>query len=522
MPPIDDLFSPSFYCAIAGCNERDAYRHFTTLGDASGLDPGPYFSTLYYKERYPDWARSGARTALEDFGRRLQTGEVRRPHPLIDPEYYRSAYPDLASLGTAAVLHFARHGDEECRSPSARFDAGFYAHCYLGLQQRCPFRHYVTAGRQAGYLPRPSQPAKADARQKGAAMCADLPRPLFLCAHDAQPAGVPLLTLDLAAAFGALGWNPVFLLQRSGPLHARFQDLGPVVIVEEGWDLHALAAGLAPSAPAIINTAAAAHMVPALAGAGLRCVQMIHEMPDYIRQQGLMPNLISAKACGAELVASMPSIAAEMRADLGTLGMVRPGIRMPKTRLGAFRRVRTVLRPYFHVFIGAGHADRRKGFDLFLEAARDLAEQLPGASFVWLGQLDGWAQKLADQALSDGLNLILPGFVDDAPAWYHAADVYLLTSRQDPGPATVVHAARMGTPFVGYAADIGLIGQMDWAGHFVPSGERKRFVDAACETALGVAQPHRRWIRRRIKAEAGFDEYVTALAARFSPGPLVS
>ena len=62
-----------------------------------------------------------------------------------------------------------------------------------------------------------------------------------------------------------------------------------------------------PCMPVLVNTAAAAEMVIPLAKAGLDCLLMIHEMPDYIRDQSLMPHLRAAHAAGAGLVASMVS-----------------------------------------------------------------------------------------------------------------------------------------------------------------------------------------------------------------------
>ena len=162
---------------------------FVISGDAAGLDPTPYFSTTWYKRRYPNWGSHSVGTAFQDFLLRVINGEKRQPHPLIDPDYYQTSYPDLTDLGTGAVLHFFRHGDSEGRNPSAGFDADFYRLCYLPLGTSSPFHHYITNGHGIGFLP---QPLLRDATASESAMRQEVTRlrnAILLVSHDAQAAG---------------------------------------------------------------------------------------------------------------------------------------------------------------------------------------------------------------------------------------------------------------------------------------------------------------------------------------------
>ena len=495
----------------------EALNHFQTTGDGMGLDPSPYFSTAFYKKSYPNWNKRGAKTALEDFLFRIGRGEKRWPHPLIDPDYYGGQYEDLAGLGAKVALHFMLFGDAEGRTPSADFDAGFYRRCYLPLGAGKPFAHYVTKGVALGCLPCPAPPDRDVSADCMRRTIAGLTRPLLLVAHDAQAAGVPILTRDLGRALQARGWDPVFLLGNAGPGLEDFRRLGPVLILAEGHDMEGLAAGLAHGCPVLVNTAEAADLAEPLARAGQNCLLMIHEMPDHLRDHGLMQPLRMARAAGARLVASMPRIVQDLAQDPGGATLLRPGILRPPAPLSAFRQMRAWRkeRPG-PVFIGAGHADLRKGFDLFLDAARRIVAVQTAARFVWLGALDPWAKDLADVARADGLPLTLPGFVSDSLAWYRAADVYLLTSRQDPGPTTAIHAVAVGTPFVGYAADIGLIGLTDGVGQFVPPADREGFVSAALASADAVSAGSRRKLRRLARQQTGFEAYVSAILERFA------
>lgn len=516
---LEQYFDAAHYADQSDCKSHPPglLDHFILVGDAKGFDPSPYFATTWYKERYPKWGLRGARTAFEDFLFRMTKNEKRQPHPMIDPDYYRATYPDLVDFGAGAALHFIRHGDSESRVPSADFDAGFYRRCYLPLGAGFPFRHYITEGASLGYLPRPLPRSGADSAAAMTEAIAGLKRPILLASHDAQPAGVPILTLDLACALRQRGWAPIILLGNAGPLLPRFRALGQVFIMAEGWDAGGLASALPAGTPALVNTAAAAGLAAPLAGAGLNCLVLIHEMADFIRDQGLLADLGAARAAGAGLVASMPRTQQALAAALPRLEHIRPGIVLPETPLAAFR-LRLRDRRAVPVFIGAGHADRRKGFDLFLEAATAITQRQPQARFVWLGALDSWAQDLADAALVEGLQLDLPGFVEDSLAWYRAADVYLLTSRQDPGPTTVIHAAAMGTPFVGYAADIGIIGMTEGVGEFRPPGATGAYAETALRLAGRITPAFRRRLRRHVRTETGFAAYVDALLARLAGG----
>lgn len=512
-----EIFDARYYGRQAGRSFDDpaAWHHFQAEGDSIGLDPSPYFSTGFYKRCYRDWDSRGATTALDDFLVRVAEGEDRQPHPLIDPAHYRAAHSDLAELGAEAVLHFAIHGDREGRSPSAGFDAAFYRRCYLPLGAGYPFRHYMTEGAACGFLPRPERRSPEVSKAAMARLVAGLAHPFLLVAHDAQAAGVPILTLDLARDLRRRGWDPVFLLGNAGPLLEEFRAHGPVLIHAEGWDVDGLALGLPPGTPALMTTAAAAMLAAPLAQGGLNCLLLIHEMADYLAGQGLMPHLRAARKAGVGLVVSMPRMAQALAEDPGGVVRIRPGIVLPQTPLAAFRQARARRQGATGpMFIGAGHADRRKGFDLFLGAARRILAERADAHFIWLGALDPWARGLADAALAEGLPLTLPGFVRDSLAWYRAADVYLLTSRQDAGPTTAIHAAALGTPFVGYAADIGLIGLTEGVGHFLPSGDEAGFAAAALAVAAGVTPASRRRLRRSIRQATGFDSYVSAILDR--------
>lgn len=454
---------------------------FVARGDRLGLDPSPYFSTRFYKARNPQWRGP---TALHDYLRRRDRPA---PHPLIDPRDYRDRYPDLAAWQGDPVAHFIAHGDSERSSPSARFDAAFYARCYLPLEGARPFYHYITQGRAAGHLPCPRPRAPEIARPDN---------PVIVLLHNAQPAGVPILALQLARYMRAEGMTPVFILRQGGPLLADFAALGQTLILAEGYDPAQIARAL-PAAPLLCATAAAAPDALAMCD-GRKVMVMVHEMPAYLHDQGLIAPLRDLAARGCDLVAGFAATADTLPVGARVL---RPGVIIQPPDRQRVRALRKSLGPV-PVFISAGYGDHRKGFDLFLEVASDLRARRPNARFVWLGDLSSWAKTLAK-----GHDLILPGFVANMSDWYRAADVYLLTSRQDPGPATAAMAAGVGTPVAGYAADLGMADLLANMGRLVAPGDRAGLARAALDLVGTPRAPLRRFVRQ----EGSFAAYAAAV-----------
>ena len=439
----------------------------------------------------------------------------RHPDQIFDEGWYLSAYPDVAGYRKGAWHHYVTHGDAEGRAPGPAFDPEFYARTYLELEATRPGHHYILEGRARGYQPVP-QPRSAD--DSGRAMRAALaqhPHTVVLVGHDARRAGAPILLAELASHLRVRGFEVVFVLAAGGPLLPDYQNRGRTFVLAEGWDPAGLGSALGPHTAVIGNTAWSAPLIEQLRVTGPHLL-LVHEMPDYVAEH----RLTDAVRRQRTVVVATPRQVRQF-ADAGiTAVAITPGLMSPPADRRARAAVGAALTQAWGrdrvLFLGAGYADRRKGFDLFLDAARRIRAHEPRARFVWLGETSRWAQNLASGAIAEGLPLLLPGFRDDAPAWYHHADVFLLTSRQDPGPATVMDAALVGVPFVALAADVGLRsldpGLLRPIGRFVDPSDPDAFAAEALATARHPGDRRRRaaWVARH----ASFAAYATAIVDR--------
>jgi glycosyltransferase involved in cell wall biosynthesis len=107
------------------------------------------------------------------------------------------------------------------------------------------------------------------------------------------------------------------------------------------------------------------------------------------------------------------------------------------------------------IVISCGTASWRKGADLFVQLAQAVSRQRPNVYFLWVGSaITSWDEpqfhhdvRLA--GLNDKVRFI--GTVANPADYLATADVFALTSREDPYPLVCLEAAALGKPIVCFA-----------------------------------------------------------------------
>jgi hypothetical protein len=312
---------------------------------------------------------------------------------------------------------------------------------------------------------------------------------IVLVGHDAHPHGAQELLLNIGRTLlQRFGVEIEFLLLEGGPLEKAYAEIAPVAVASSKVDLKSRFASLRERgfANAIVNTTAAAHCVKQAAEAGMSCIALVHELPRIIRENKLGPGALTALRHARSVIFPAAFVRDEvLRAlDAGVPKakiLIQPqgiykvieqseqGAAWVRHKLGMAQDERLVL--------GVGYADLRKGFDLFLQLWRLLrAESGPRVHFCWLGGLDHslkeWlAQELEDMTAEGSFHL--PGFTDNVAAFFSAADVFALTSREDPFPSVALEALSAGVPVVAFDRAGGIAGLLKehGVGIAVPYGD---------------------------------------------------
>ena len=106
------------------------------------------------------------------------------------------------------------------------------------------------------------------------------------------------------------------------------------------------------------------------------------------------------------------------------------------------------------VVVGAGTVDWRKGADLFVQLACEVRRRTRDlVHFVWVGgdlRSTDWERVRSDRDRAGADHVHFIGVRDDPVPWFAAADVFALTSREDPFPLVCLESAALGVPIVTY------------------------------------------------------------------------
>jgi glycosyltransferase involved in cell wall biosynthesis len=310
--------------------------------------------------------------------------------------------------------------------------------------------------------------------------------PLALVVHDAHLHGAQMLGLSLAKAFvGELGVRLDILLGGTGELTAQFERLAPTRTLAEDFGNQKLwqeaASWLAGNGvqAVILNTLVAAKATAAFRDAGLRIVQLVHELPSTIREYNLEPASQDAAKHAAVLVFASAYVRDRFVDAFGpTSGQViirpqglymRPLAGPARDAARAEARQKLGVRDDQALVLGLGYGDMRKGLDLWPALMRRVLKTCPETMFVWVGKIEPTVRRWLDHDLLEaGLarHFLAPGPTADAAALYPAADVFILTSREDPFPSVVMEAMASGVPTVVFEDAGGIVDMVKTAGGF--------------------------------------------------------
>ncbi|KVU93609.1 glycosyltransferase family 4 protein [Burkholderia ubonensis] len=166
------------------------------------------------------------------------------------------------------------------------------------------------------------------------------------------------------------------------------------------------------------------------------------------------------------------------------------------------------------LLLAVGRLAPQKGFDLLIQAFERIHERVPGWKLVILGEGDarGTLQSaIAERGLDD--LVLMPGRAGNIGEWYGRADLYVMSSRFEGLPMTLMEAMGSGCAAVSFDCDVGPrdIIRDGVDGVLVsPAGD----VGALADALLKLMVDHRE--RERMASMAN------GVAAKFAPSRILS
>jgi glycosyltransferase involved in cell wall biosynthesis len=376
--------------------------------------------------------------------------------------------------GLDPALHYVIIGEPMGFSPSDAFDPNYYCDRYpdIARSANSAFGHYLLSGQQEGrrstsiasklVLDR----SRLDPRRET----------ILLISHEASRTGAPILAWNVAMRLQRR-YNVVVLFFGGGELIGSFMNCCAAVVGPINADWHPIEGKyivkrLLASYPityAIANTIISGILVPALGGAFVPVLSLIHEFASYTRPKELMSEALD---WSTQIVFSSEMTANSAKSEHPHLSNRTIHV-LPQGRCAVPRRsadvppaaleeLREVFRPSGWenalVVLGAGFVDIRKGVDLFLACAAAVSTLDPKrpVRFIWIGSgYDlandlGFSTYLGEQITRSGLEgkVAIIDAVDDLEPAYAMSDVFFLSSRLDPLPNVTIDAAFHGLPVV--------------------------------------------------------------------------
>jgi glycosyltransferase involved in cell wall biosynthesis len=316
---------------------------------------------------------------------------------------------------------------------------------------------------------------------------------LLLVGHDALPHGAQMLLLNLARHYRRTsGLDLHILLLGAGPLTHEYSALGTLNIAPDEPTLRRFFARYRDLGvrDAIVNTAAAARVCAMLEDYGIGSTLMIHEMPRLIAEKSLQGQARQGMSTARRVIFSSDYVRTRLCETLQVSprqSLIMPQGNYQKNRFSLTTREKMRaelgIGPDAFVVLAVGFADMRKGFDIFLQVWRLIMQARGDVYFIWVGDLhllmQDYLSAEIEAAQASGRFMLIP-FTDDVAAYYDAADVYALTSREDPFPTVVIEALAAGVPSVAFESSGGIPDMLrsERIGYVAPVGDAPAFAVA--------------------------------------------
>jgi glycosyltransferase involved in cell wall biosynthesis len=294
---------------------------------------------------------------------------------------------------------------------------------------------------------------------------------IIVVGHDAHHHGAQLLVLNILKFLKSIFHYKIeLIILGTGPLLSKYSEYANIHCLEindkESIKINNLFSNLKTRGfdKAIVNTTVSGVLIPFLKKAGIQTITLVHEMPQLLSDYNLKEQASNIARDSDHIVFPAKQVKDGFEQFLGrslNKSIIRPqGLYMKNILCEEKNKqfYKDQVRKEFSIpltskiIMCSGYADSRKGFDLFIDICKKLIDENSNVYALWVGHGD---QKAINKALENIQeiqlkNFIFTGRVEEPQRFYLAADVFALTSREDPFPSVVLEALDALTPVVAF------------------------------------------------------------------------
>lgn len=291
---------------------------------------------------------------------------------------------------------------------------------------------------------------------------------IIYVSHDACFNGAQMLSLNIIKTLKeTYGYDVYVILKGNGALKQEFYECAYEVICleDEQWTNEQLEKWIYATGAkiAICNTTVSGDLVENLAKADVCTLSLIHEMEKIIKEHNIEGNLeVIAKYAHKIVFASeyVRKSCDNVYALPEDKVMILPqGMYKLNSYLDKREEVKASLYEKYGIdkdhklVIGVGYGDYRKGVDLFVDSAIEVIKKDDKVTYMWVGDLSPEMEKVKEERINGSeyeKRVKFVGKQTDPMLYYAAADLFLLTSREDPFPTVVMEAMYSYLPVIAF------------------------------------------------------------------------
>jgi glycosyltransferase involved in cell wall biosynthesis len=290
----------------------------------------------------------------------------------------------------------------------------------------------------------------------------DAKKKIIYVSHDARFAGAQLLSLNIIKALKEnFAFDIAMICIEGGELLPEFKKYSSVFCLQGVYYTpEKLIKNLSLSGyqTALCNTAITGDLVEIISKNGIKVISLIHELPGVIRAFAAEEKVRKIAQFAEKVVFPSQYIYDKLRSIVNldeTKRIILPqGVFNHNPYKSNIQQARKELREKLRLPLGSkivlavGYAHERKGIDLFAEISHLVKMENKNIHFVWVGDKDVNFMNRIPKVYRD--TLIFINATTEIGLYNAGADLYLMTSREDPFPSVVLEAMDVQVPVVGF------------------------------------------------------------------------
>jgi|GEM_PF-1627041 len=509
------------------------------------------FDRQWYLEKNPDVKNARVDPILHYIN--SGAAEGRNPGPLFHTNWYLEQNVDVKSAKVNPFVHFILHGMYEGRAPNSHVDVASYLQENNDLKRSefSPVVHFMRRGKH--------DKKEKDCQRISNFLKANLPFPkdkqvILVFGHEALRTGAPIALLGIIRH---LSQDPklhlITILKRGGPLLPDYQRVCQTLVLGDPsgktftssavntkyfeWIAEHLASSK-HKVTCLCSTVDSKETVAVFGRRGFNIVSLIYEMPasinkwfggaatmkifDQYSQRLIFPSSLTYKQAFEEY-----------KIDEKKTCIIHPCVSFayPKTERLLLREkfLNEIKLPNNTILIvGCGAYDHRKGFDLFIQAGEksilgSMQRNQPIPIFLWVGTYFGCDYAMNQIATIPKNIRKYFIFLNERPNVEEviaAADVFFLSSREDPFPLVALIAAGYNVPIVLFSGATGVEGVFPPESYY----EANNFdINSACAVlAKAIHQIDFQGCSSFVREEFSFKKYAKKIASELASSRLAS